>query len=88
MPLIDHDIVASAIRAAKDTALMLSPLALVVLALLLPYVYRLLFLRAKLDKRSYEETRSRTAPMVRRLRRQLDFALGTGASMWRSGGGI
>ncbi len=74
MALIDHDLIASAIRAAMDTALMLSPLALVVIALLLPYVYRLLFLRAKLDKRSYEETKSRTAPMVRRLRRHLDFA--------------
>lgn len=74
MALIDHDIVASAIRAAMDTALLLSPLALVVIALLVPSVYRLLFLRAKLDKRSYEETKSQTASVVRRLRRHLDFS--------------
>lgn len=74
MALIDPDLIASAIRAARDTALMLSPLALVVIALLLPYIYRVLFLRAKLDKRSYEETKSKTAPVVRRLRRHLDFA--------------
>ncbi len=74
MPLIDHDTVASAIRAAVDTALLLSPLALVVIALLLPSVYRLLFLRAKLDKRSYEATKSQTASVVRRLRRHLDFS--------------
>lgn len=74
MALIDHDLIASGIRAAMDTALMLSPLALVVIALLLPYVLRLLFLRAKLDKRSYEATKSKPAPMVRRLRRHLDFA--------------
>lgn len=85
MALIDHDLIRSALSAASATALTLSPLALVVIALLLPYVYRLLFLRAKLDKRSYEETKSKTAPMVRRLRRHLDFAarrwadyLGTG----------
>ncbi len=36
MALIDHDLIASAIRAAMDTALMLSPLALGVIALLLP----------------------------------------------------
>ncbi len=74
MDLINHDFIESATRAAADTALMLSPLALVVVALLLPYVYRLLFLRAKLDKRSYEETKSKTASVVRRLRRHLDFA--------------
>jgi hypothetical protein len=79
MALIDPDLIASAIRAARDTALMLSPLALVVVALLLPYVYRVLFLRAKVDKRSYEEGKSKTAPMVRRLRRHLDFA----ARHWR-----
>ena len=79
MALIDHDLITSATRAALDTALMLSPLALVVIALLLPYIYRLLFLRAKVDKRSYEETKSRTAPMVRRLRRHLVFS----ASHWK-----
>ena len=79
MALIDPDLIASALRAARDTALMLSPLALVVLALLLPYIYRVLFLRAKVDKRSYEEGKSKTAPMVRRLRRHLDFA----ARHWR-----
>ncbi len=78
MASIDQDFIASATRAAADTALMLSPLALVVLALLLPYIYRVLFLRAKLDKRSYEEGKSKTAPMVRRLRRHLDF----GARRW------
>jgi hypothetical protein len=79
MALIDPDLIASALRAARDTALMLSPLALVVIALLLPYIYRVLFLRAKVDKRSYEEGKSKTAPMVRRLRRHLDFA----ARHWR-----
>lgn len=74
MALIDPDIIASALRAVADSLLMLSPLALVVVALLLPYIYRVLFLRAKVDKRSYEEGKSKPAPMVRRLRRHLDFA--------------
>lgn len=74
MALLDSEVIAFAIRAARDTAFMLSPLALVVIALLLPYIYRIIFLRAKVDKRSYEEGKSKTAPMVRRLRRHLDFA--------------
>ncbi|MFM8470651.1 MAG: hypothetical protein ACKODH_11915, partial [Limisphaerales bacterium] len=74
MAVIDPDIIASALRAAVDSLLVLSPLALVVVALLLPYIYRVLFLRAKVDKRCYEEGKSKTAPIVRRLRRHLDFA--------------
>lgn len=74
MALMDHEYIASAGLAARDTALMFSPLVLLVVALLLPYLYRVLFLRAKVDRQSYEEGKSKTATIVRRQRRSLDFA--------------
>lgn len=71
--VIDHDLVVSLIRTTSDTLLTLSPLAVVVLILLVPYVYRILFLRSRVDRRSYQQIRSRTAPVVRRMRKRLDF---------------
>jgi hypothetical protein len=73
LALIDHELVVSLIRTASDTLLTLSPLAVVVLILLVPYVYRILFLRSRVDRRSFQQTRSRTAPIVRRMRKRLDF---------------
>jgi len=73
LALIDHDLVISLIRTASDTVLTLSPLAVVVLILLVPYVYRILVLRSRVDRRNYQQTRSRTAPIVRRMRKRLDF---------------
>ena len=78
--VIDHDLVVSLLRTAADTVLTLSPLAVVVLVLLVPYVYRILFLRSRVDRRGYHQTRSRTAPIVRRLRKRLDF----NARHWRN----
>lgn len=73
LAVIDHEMVVSLFWAAVNTALTLSPLALVVIILLVPYVYRILFLRARVDKRAYRQTRSRTAPIVRKMRKRLDF---------------
>ncbi|MFT6620563.1 MAG: hypothetical protein ACJASX_003476 [Limisphaerales bacterium] len=75
MALVDNDLVGSLVRTSIDTALTLSPLALalVVLILLVPYVYRIVFLRARVDKRSYQQTRSQTARLVKKMRKCLDF---------------
>lgn len=62
------------------SAIAAGPLLLIVLILLVPYVYRVLFLRARVDKRDYQRTRSRPAPVVRKLRKRLDFD----ARQWRN----